>query len=124
MIVEQARDVVTAILVLAAALMCLAAGVGLIRFPDVLTRLHAATKPQIFGLMAVAVDVAINNFSVGTITLVIAIIVFQALTAPTAAHLVARSAYTGNNSRPDLLIIDELAGTNGQPAITRASPDA
>ncbi len=115
MIVEQARDVVTAVLVLAAAVMCLAAGVGLIRFPDVLTRLHAATKPQIFGLMAVAVDVAINNFSVGTVTLVLAIVVFQALTAPTAAHLVARSAYTGNNSRPDLLIVDEFAEVTVRP---------
>jgi multicomponent Na+:H+ antiporter subunit G len=109
MIIDQARDVVTAVLVLSAAVMCLAAGVGLIRFPDVLTRLHAATKPQIFGLMAVALDVAVNNFSVGTVTLVLAIVVFQALTAPSAAHLVARSAYTGNNSRPDLLIADELA---------------
>jgi multicomponent Na+:H+ antiporter subunit G len=60
------HDIVTAILVLAGAAMCLAAGVGLIRFPDVLSRLHAATKPQIFGLMAVTADVAINNFSVGT----------------------------------------------------------
>jgi multicomponent Na+:H+ antiporter subunit G len=102
------HDVLTAVLVLAGAAMCLAAGIGLVRFPDVLSRLHAATKPQIFGLMAVTSDVAINNFSVGTVTLVVAIIVFQALTAPMAAHLVGRAAYATEHLRPDLLIVDEL----------------
>jgi multicomponent Na+:H+ antiporter subunit G len=103
-----AHDIVTAVLVLAGAAMCLAAGVGLIRFPDVLSRLHAATKPQIFGLMAVTANVAINNFSVGTVTLVVAIVVFQALTAPMAAHLVGRAAYDTEHLHPELLIVDEL----------------
>ena len=102
------HDIITAVLVLAGAAMCLAAGVGLIRFPDVLSRLHAATKPQIFGLMAVTTDVAINNFSAGTVTLVVAIVVFQALTAPMAAHLVGRAAYDTEHLHPELLIVDEL----------------
>ncbi|WP_026851687.1 monovalent cation/H(+) antiporter subunit G [Glaciibacter superstes] len=104
-----AGDIVTAVLVLAGSLMCLAAGVGLLRFPDVLSRLHAATKPQIFGLMAITADVAVNNFTLGTLTLVVAIVVFQALTAPMAAHLVARSAYDTQHLRADLLVTDELA---------------
>jgi len=108
-----AGEVVTAILVLLAAVMCLAAGVGLLRFPDVLTRLHSATKPQILGLMAVTADVAVNNFSVGTVTLVVAIVLFQALTAPMAAHLVARAAYQTDHLRPDLLIVDELRDARG-----------
>ena len=108
-----AGDVVTAVLVLIAALMCLAAGVGLLRFPDVLTRLHSATKPQILGLMAVTADVAVNNLSVGTVTLVVAIVLFQALTAPMAAHLVARAAYVTDHLRPDLLIVDELRDARG-----------
>lgn len=105
---DQLRDVVAAVLVLTGALMCFAAGVGLIRFPDVLSRLHAATKPQIFGLMAITADVAINNFTVGTITLVIAIVVFQSLTAPVVAHLVGRAAYDTHHVRIDVLILDEL----------------
>ncbi|WP_104165587.1 monovalent cation/H(+) antiporter subunit G [Cryobacterium sp. N22] len=106
-------DVVTAVLVLLAALMCLAAGVGLLRFPDVLTRLHSATKPQILGLMAVTLDIAVTNFSVGTVTLVVAIVLFQALTAPMAAHLVARASYQTDHLRPDLLVIDELRNARG-----------
>lgn len=106
-------DVVTAVLVLLAALMCLAAGVGLLRFPDVLTRLHSATKPQILGLMAVTLDIAVTNFSIGTVTLVLAIVLFQALTAPMAAHLVARAAYVTDHLRPDLLVLDELRDARG-----------
>ena len=106
-------DVVTAVLVLLAALMCLAAGIGLLRFPDVLTRLHSATKPQILGLMAVTLDIAVTNFSVGTVTLVVAIVLFQSLTAPMAAHLVARAAYVTDHLRPDLLVLDELRDARG-----------
>ncbi|MCY7287065.1 MAG: monovalent cation/H(+) antiporter subunit G [Cryobacterium sp.] len=104
----ELRDVISAVLVLSGAVMCLAAGVGIIRFPDVLSRLHAATKPQIFGLMAITADVALNNPTIGTITLVLAIVVFQALTAPVVAHLVARAAYDSHHIRVDVLIIDEL----------------
>ena len=108
-------DVVTSILVLTAALMCFAAGVGLLRLRDVLSRLHAATKPQILGLIAIGADVAINNPSIGTITLVIAIVLFQALTAPIAAHMVARGAYRGGNYAPELLVRDDLHARGGPP---------
>jgi multicomponent Na+:H+ antiporter subunit G len=104
------RDVITAVLVLLAALMCFAAGVGLIRFPDVLSRLHAATKPQILGLIAIVADVAVTNPSIGTVTLAVAIVFFQGLTAPASAHMVGRAAYRTNHYRADLLVVDELAG--------------
>jgi len=122
------HDVLTAVLVLAGALMCFAAGVGLLRFPDVFSRIHASTKPQIFGLMAITTDVAVNNFNVGTVTLIVAIVLFQALTAPMAAHLVGRAAYGTEHLRPDLLIVDELAGRGapGSPGaafVPRLPPD-
>ena len=103
------RDAVTAVLVLLAALMCFAAGVGLVRFPDVLSRLHAATKPQILGLIAIVADVAVSNPSLGTITLAVAIVFFQSLTAPVSAHLVGRAAYRTDHYDRDILIVDEVA---------------
>ena len=102
------RDAVTAVLVLLAALMCFAAGVGLVRFPDVLSRLHAATKPQILGLIAIVADVAVTNLSVGTVTLAVAIIFFQGLTAPAAAHMTGRAAFRTDHFREDILVVDEL----------------
>jgi len=106
---QLAADIVTAFLVILGSLMCLAAGVGLIRFPDVLSRLHAATKPQIFGLILIVLDVAISNLSVRTVTIAAAILVFQCLTAPMSAHMVARTGYNTEHVRRDVLIVDELA---------------
>jgi len=111
----DARDVVTAILVLLAALMCFAAGVGLLRFPDVLSRLHAATKPQILGLIAIVADVAVTNLSLGTITLAVAIVFFQSLTAPASAHLVGRAAYRTNHYERSILLTDEFAPRSRPP---------
>lgn len=107
------REVVTAVLVLAGALMCLAAGVGLYRFPDLFSRLHAATKPQIFGLMAICAGIAVDTFTLRTLTLILAIVTFQALTAPMSAHLVARAGYGTQHLRPDLLVVDELEESRG-----------
>lgn len=127
------RDSATISLVMVAALMCAAAGIGLFRFPDVLSRLHAATKPQILGLMCACGAVAVNDPRIATFALLTAIIIFQGLTAPITAHMVARAAYRSNHLRRDLLIRDELAdrvdrierdraaGTD-QPAKTRDEP--
>jgi multicomponent Na+:H+ antiporter subunit G len=108
---DGVRDVITAVLVLLSAFLCFAAGVGLIRFADVLSRLHAATKPQILGLMAIVLDVAISNPSVATITLAFAIVFFQSLTAPIAAHMVGRAAFRTGHFRHDILVVDELTPT-------------
>lgn len=109
MIPDTVRDVITIVLVMVAALMCAAAGIGLFRFPDVLSRLHAATKPQILGLMAICLDIALNSLSIGSFALITAIIIFQGLTAPISAHMVGRAAYRSDHVRRDLLMRDELA---------------
>ena len=123
MIPDGIRDVVTIVLVLVAALMCAAAGVGLFRFPDVLSRLHAATKPQILGLMAICLDIALNSLSVASFALITAIIIFQGLTAPISAHMVGRAAYRSDHVRRDLLMRDELADSVDR-AETKAAQDA
>ena len=43
-------EVAIGVLILVSAFLSMAAGIGIVRFPDVLTRLHAATKPQVLGL--------------------------------------------------------------------------
>ena len=103
------REVITALLVLLSAFLCFAAAVGLLRFRDVLSRLHAATKPQVLGLIVIVIDVAFSQPSVATITLAVAIIGFQSLTAPLAAHMVGRAAYRTKHYDPSLLIRDEVA---------------
>jgi multicomponent Na+:H+ antiporter subunit G len=67
-----ALDVVTAVLVLCGSALALTASIGVVRFPDTLSRMHAATKPQVLGLLLVLVGAGVRlrgNVDVGMIIL-------------------------------------------------------
>ena len=46
-------DLIGALLVLAGSVLALTAAIGVVRFPDSLSRMHAASKPQVLGLLLV-----------------------------------------------------------------------
>ncbi|EYT53843.1 cation:proton antiporter [Leucobacter sp. UCD-THU] len=115
-LVEQLMDIAAVVCVLLAAVLSVAAGIGLLCFPDALSRLHAATKPQIFGLLLVIAAIALDQRSVTTLLALIPVFVFQSLTAPVAAHMVGRAAYRTGQLDNDTLVIDELG-----PAIEQAA---
>ncbi len=80
--------------------------VGLLRLPDVFTRLHATTKCDTLGAGLVLLSLALQSAPAVGIRLAL-IVVFIIVTNPTAAHVIARAAYqTGN-----------------RPIIGRRSPD-
>ena len=59
-------------LVLGGSTLALTAAIGVVRFPDTLTRMHAATKPQVLGLLLVLAGAAIRlrgNADVGMVIL-------------------------------------------------------
>jgi len=100
---------------LGAVVLSVAAAIGLLRFPDALSRLHAATKPQIFGLLLVIAAIALEQRSWGTLLALLPVFIFQTLTAPVSAHMVGRAAYRTGQIDTESLVIDELG-----PAIERA----
>ena len=59
-------DVLAATCLVLGALLSLIAAIGLLRLPDVLTRMHAATKPQVLGLMLVLLGLALRLRDPGT----------------------------------------------------------
>ncbi|GAB2595429.1 hypothetical protein GCM10009593_40830 [Microlunatus antarcticus] len=102
-------DLVGAFLVLLGCFLCFAAALGLLRFPDVISRMHAATKPQTLGLilLAAGVELSLRTWSsFGTLVLIAAL---QLATAPVSAHLVGRTVYRTDQVRHDLLARDDLA---------------
>lgn len=115
---DQILDIAALVCLLLAALLSVAAGIGLLRFTDVLSRLHAATKPQIFGLLLVIAAVALDQRSWGVLLALVPVFVFQSLTAPAAAHMVGRSAYRTGQLDDESIVLDELA-----PAVEEASQD-
>lgn len=113
---DEILDLVAAVLLLLGGFLTLAAGVGLVRFPDALSRLHAATKPQVLGLVFVVVALALSSRSLSVLLALIPVLVFQMLTAPIAAHMIGRAGYRTKNFTRELLVVDEL-----EDAVERAS---
>jgi multicomponent Na+:H+ antiporter subunit G len=101
-------DVASAVCLLGGAFLAFAAGVGVLRFPDLLARLHAGTKPQVLGLALVLIGLALRLRSGGAVWALVLVAVFQMLTAPVAAHMVGRAGYRTGKVRSDLLVVDEL----------------
>lgn len=101
-------DVASAVCLLGGAFLAFAAGVGVLRFPDLLARMHAGTKPQVLGLILVLVGLALRLRSGGAVWALVLVAVFQMLTAPVAAHMVGRAGYRTGKVRSDLLVVDEL----------------
>ncbi|MDZ7620238.1 MAG: monovalent cation/H(+) antiporter subunit G [Patescibacteria group bacterium] len=104
---HAATEVIALGLILAGALFCLSATVGLIRFPDVYTRLHAGTKCLTAGAMLILGGVAVLEGSWAMSGRVLLIALFFLATNPIAGHAVARAAYRRSSSHPGLWI-DEL----------------
>lgn len=98
------------ILMLTGALFVLIAAVGVVRLPDLLMRMHAATKAGTLGagLLLGAVMVSLPETSI--VVRAAAVVVFLLLTAPIAAHVIARAAYyAGEAQLWDRTSVDELA---------------
>ena len=84
---------IAAVLLLIGTLFCLVAAVGMLRLPDTLIRMHAATKAGTLGAGFILAAQAVEAGELSTTLKVIAVIVFLLLTAPVAAHLIGRAAY-------------------------------
>ena len=102
-------DIIAAVFLLAGSFLALTAAIGLVRFPDLFTRMHAATKPQSLGLLFILIGVGLRMNDPQVTGMLILIAVFQLLTAPVSAHMVGRAAYRTGPIRHDLLVVDELA---------------
>jgi multicomponent Na+:H+ antiporter subunit G len=86
-------DWLAALLLVAGGTFCLIAGVGVVRFRDVYTRMHASTKAGTFGLALIAAGTAIAATDWGEAVEAMAVFLFLIATAPVGSHLVGRAAF-------------------------------
>lgn len=106
---DEILNWVTVLLVTAAGLLSLFGGIGIMRFPDPISRLHAATKPQMFGLILLVFAVALMDRSWMTLFAMLPVLVLKALAAPVAAHAIGRATYRVDGINKSELAVDELA---------------
>ncbi|MDI9932613.1 monovalent cation/H(+) antiporter subunit G [Rhodococcus sp. 1R11] len=101
-------QVIASIFILMGALLAFTAAVGIVRFPDTLSRMHAATKPQVVGLIMVLVGAIISLRGNVDIWMLVLVGIFTLVTAPVIAHTVGRVAYREQRGRDGLLIVNEM----------------
>ncbi|MBB6454356.1 multicomponent Na+:H+ antiporter subunit G [Salirhabdus euzebyi] len=87
------------------------ASLGIIRFPDVFTRLHAASKSSTLGVASILIGAFLFMYFDADIVsgkLILGII-FMLLTAPVSAHMIARAAYMSGIELWEGSVKDDLA---------------
>jgi multicomponent Na+:H+ antiporter subunit G len=94
-----ARDIITIVAVSAGAFFFLAGTVGLLRFPDTLTRLHALTKADNLGLGLVIVGLLPQAASLHEGLKLVSIWLLGLLAGATVSQLIARSARQGETAK-------------------------
>ena len=88
-------NIVIILLLLGGTFFILSSSIGIIRFPDVYTRLHAATKAPTLGIASILI--AIFLFLYGTHGIVsgklLLAFIFILLTSPVSGHMMSRAAH-------------------------------
>ena len=85
-------DWVSGGLFITGATLALLAGVGVLRMPDVFTRMQASTKASTLGLGCLLAGVALRNPELAFVVRAASIAAFMVLTTAVAAHVIARAA--------------------------------
>ncbi|EDQ33735.1 monovalent cation/proton antiporter, MnhG/PhaG subunit [Hoeflea phototrophica DFL-43] len=105
----ELATLVSAAFLLIGSLFALVAAVGLLRLPDLYTRMHAASKAGTMGSCLMLIALAIHASDVGTVTRALAGVVFFLLTAPVSSHLLAKAAYSVGYRLHSSSVLDEMA---------------
>ncbi|MFT3898946.1 MAG: monovalent cation/H(+) antiporter subunit G [Gordonia sp. (in: high G+C Gram-positive bacteria)] len=88
-----AVEIISTALVLTGSLLALTASIGLIRFRDTLSRMHAATKPQTFGLLLVLTGAGLRLGANSDTGMLVLAGLFALITAPVVAQRIGQLAY-------------------------------
>ncbi|BCW56355.1 MULTISPECIES: monovalent cation/H(+) antiporter subunit G [unclassified Arthrobacter] len=117
-------DAVSAVFMVVGALMSLGAAIGLLRFPDLLSRMHAATKPQVLGLFLLLAAIGLQMRTWWVWPVLVVAWIFQLLTVPVSAHMVGRAGYRTKHLHRELLTADELEAVVQKAAAEAARKDS
>lgn len=88
----------------------LLAAVGLLRMPDLFSRMQAATKTSTLGAGSMFLGVAVFYGDLGIVSRSLLVIAFLFLTLPVSAHMIARAAYFVGVPLWEGTVVDELQG--------------
>ena len=88
-------EIISSVLLVLGAFFSLSGALGLFRFPDFFTRVHAASVTDSIATILIIVGlILLTDFGLVAVKLLF-ILIFLLLTSPTAAHALAKSARHG-----------------------------
>lgn len=96
------------VLLLIGSAFTLLAAIGVLRLPDLYTRMHAASKAGAVGGGLILLAVALTSLDGSVALRAILGTVFLLLTTPVSAHLLARVSHRGQDHLQVSMVIDEL----------------
>jgi multicomponent Na+:H+ antiporter subunit G len=86
-------SIVAAMFLIVGSLLTMIGGIGVVRFNDLMSRVHAAAKAPTLGLLFVAIGAAIEIGSGKAVVTLLLVVVLQLFTSPVATHVLARASY-------------------------------
>jgi len=104
------KNAIVGVLLMGGALLSLLAAVGLVRFPDVLTRMHAAAKAATVGVILITAAAVLAVEGAGDTALLVLVVLLLFLSGPVATTLLGRSAYHDPGTQGIIVGRDDLAG--------------
>jgi len=108
--IDMVQTYLAGILIVIGAAFALIASIGLLRLPDLYTRMHAASKAGTLGSCVMLLALAVYASEEAIVTRALAGIVFFLLTAPISAHLLAKAAYSARYRLWNRSVCDDMAG--------------
>ncbi len=115
------NDAATLLLLFVGSAFLLLAAIGVMRMPDVFSRMQAATKAATLGAACMLSAVAVHFDDFGVTIRALLVVAFVFLTAPVAAHVIARAAYFIGVPLWEGTTVDELRGRYDSQTHTLAS---
>ena len=100
-------DTLTGIMWMAGSAFALLAAVGVLRMPDMFTRMQASTKASTLGLGCLLIGAALQLGDLASVIRVASIGGFILLTTSVAAHVIARASYLADVPLWDGTVLDE-----------------
>jgi len=101
-------DLIVSVFLLAGASFMLLAAIGIVRLPDLPTRMHASTKAAAMGAMFIMGSVSFYFSDSVVFARAFAIVIFILITSPIAAHVIGRAGYFTGTPLWDGTVKDEL----------------
>ncbi len=101
-------DTLASICLIGGAFFSLVAAIGAVRFTDLYSRMHAATKPQVLGLLLILLGLALRLLDPNAMGMLLLTGAAQLLTAPVTAHMVSRAALRNDQVDDEIIVATDV----------------